>query len=190
MKNLANFLFEVGMLRRTPRSGFQFLGSGTESVAEHSYRTAMIGYVLAKMDGRADASRVVMMALFHDVPEARTGDLNYVNKKYVKADEAKAVADLAATLPFGEEYRGLIEEVSTEETREALLARDADQVEMILSLKEYHDLGNRHAEEWYDVAVKRLRTEHGRQLAEAIWETDWCRWWFDEDVDWWVRGKR
>ena len=40
MKNLANFLFEVGMLKRTPRTGFQFLGSGAESVAEHSFRTA------------------------------------------------------------------------------------------------------------------------------------------------------
>jgi len=33
MKDIANFLFEVGMLQKTPRSGYQFLGSGCESVA-------------------------------------------------------------------------------------------------------------------------------------------------------------
>ena len=33
MKRIANFLFEAGMLKRTPRTGFQFLGSGAESVA-------------------------------------------------------------------------------------------------------------------------------------------------------------
>ena len=49
MKNLANFFFEVGMLKRTPRTGFQFLGSGTESVAEHIFRTAIIGYTLARL---------------------------------------------------------------------------------------------------------------------------------------------
>ena len=110
MKNLANFFFEVGMLKRTPRTGFQFLGSGTESVAEHSFRTAIIGYTLARQDGTADVGRVLQLCLFHDIPEARTGDLNYVNKKYVKVDEEKAVLDLARTLPFGEDYRGAIAE--------------------------------------------------------------------------------
>jgi putative hydrolase of HD superfamily len=43
MKDIANFLFEVGMLQKTPRSGFQFLGSGHESVAEHVFSTVFIG---------------------------------------------------------------------------------------------------------------------------------------------------
>jgi len=46
MKNIANFLFEAGMLKRTPRTGYQFLGTGAESVAEHIFRTIYIGYVL------------------------------------------------------------------------------------------------------------------------------------------------
>ena len=29
-KNIANFLFEAGMLAKTPRSGFHFLGSGKQ----------------------------------------------------------------------------------------------------------------------------------------------------------------
>ena len=61
MKNLANFLFEAGMLKRTPRTGFQFLGSGAESVAEHSFRTSLIGYTLAQLDDEADAGRVVLI---------------------------------------------------------------------------------------------------------------------------------
>ena len=42
MDRIVEFLFEVGMLKRTPRSGWQFLGSGSESVAEHAFRTAWI----------------------------------------------------------------------------------------------------------------------------------------------------
>lgn len=190
MKNLANFFFEVGMLKRTPRTGFQFLGSGAESVAEHSFRTTVIGYTLARMDGQVDVGRVVQLCLFHDVPEARIGDLNYVNKKYVKADEAQAVEDLARTLPFGDEYRGAMREFTARESREALLAHDADQLEMILALKEYKDLGNRYADEWYPFAVRRLKTELAQRLAETIWSTDSTRWWFDEDDQWWVSGKR
>jgi len=178
------------MLKRTPRTGFQFLGSGTESVAEHIFRTAMIGYSLAQLDGQVDAGRVVLMCLFHDVPEARTGDLNYVNKKYVRADEGKAVEDLARTLPFGDDYRALHAEFTEKRTREALLAHDADQLEMILALKEHKDLGNRYADEWYPFSVQRLQTGVARSLAETIWTTDSSRWWFDGDSDWWVTGER
>lgn len=190
MKNLAHFLFEAGMLKRTPRTGFQFLGSGAESVAEHCFRTAMIGYVLAHLDGGVDTGRVVQMCLFHDLPEARTGDLNYVHKKYVRSDERRAVEDLARTLPFGEDYRGLWEEFEAKRSREAELANDADQLEMILALKEYKDLGNRYADQWYPSCCARLHTETARRLAEVIWETDSSRWWFDDDHQWWVRGAR
>jgi putative hydrolase of HD superfamily len=188
MKNIANFLFEAGMLKRTPRSGFQFLGSGAESVAEHIFRTTLIGYTLGTMVSNVNVDRLVKMCLFHDLPEARTGDLNYVNKKYVEADEKKAVADLAQTLPFGEEIRELILEFIEGKTQEAMLARDADQIEMILALKEYKDLGNKYADEWLDFSLKRLQTVAGRELSTAILETDSSMWWFSDKGDWWVSG--
>ena len=188
MKNIANFLFEVGMLKRTPRTGFQFLGSGAQSVAEHSFRTAMIGYALAQLDGTVDVGKVLQLCLFHDIPEARTGDLNYVNKKYVKVDEEKAVDDLAGQLPFGDDYRATLLEFIARESHEARLAHDADQLEMVLSLKERKDLGNRYADEWYPFSKLRLKTEVAHQLAEAIWETDSSKWWFDDDREWWVNG--
>jgi len=60
MKNIVNFLFEIGILKKTPRSGYQFLGTGNESVAEHSFRVAVIGYLLAKNEPKADMQKVVL----------------------------------------------------------------------------------------------------------------------------------
>jgi putative hydrolases of HD superfamily len=188
MHNIANFLFESGMLKRTPRSGFQFLGSGTESVAEHIFRTLYIGYVLGKLSNGVRIDRLIKMCLFHDLPEARTGDLNYVNKKYVDANEGKAVNDLTKNLFFGEEIRALIAEFNEGKTDEAQLARDADQIEMILSLKEYKDLGNKYAEEWLAYSIKRLQTDTARELANIILDTDSSHWWFGEKGEWWVSG--
>lgn len=188
MKNIANFLFEAGMLKRTPRSGFQFLGTGAESVAEHIFRTTYIGYALGKIFPGVNVDRMIKMCLFHDLPEARTGDLNYVNKKYVDADEKKAIDDLAQTLPFGNEIRDLILEFNEGKTEEALLARDADQLEMILALKEYKDVGNRYAEEWLEFSFKRLQTDAARKLATVIMETDSSLWWFSDKSDWWITG--
>ncbi|MDA8082773.1 MAG: HD domain-containing protein [Nitrospiraceae bacterium] len=189
MKRIANFLFEAGMLKRTPRTGFQFLGSGAESVAEHVFRAVYIGYTLGSLVKEADTDKLVRMCLFHDLPEARTGDLNYVNKKYVKADEVKAVNDLAGTLPFGDEIRDLIFEFMEGKSLEAQLAYDADQLELILALKEYKDLGNTYADEWLAFALKRLRTDVARELADTILETDSSLWWFSDKSDWWIRGK-
>lgn len=177
------------MLKRTPRTGWQFLGSGAESVAEHSLRVAMITFGLLRTgDGELNESRALCMALFHDLPEARTGDLNYLAQRYVTADEQAAIADQTAGLPFAEELSELLEEFRRQETPEALLVRDADNLEMLLELKEHHDVGNPNAEAWVPHVVARLRTEQARRLAEAILGGHTSDWWFDADSSWWVRG--
>jgi putative hydrolase of HD superfamily len=188
MKNIANFLFEAGMLKRTPRTGFQFLGSGAESVAEHIFRTTYIGFVLGKTAEGVDADRIIKMCLFHDLPEARTGDMNYVNKKYVEVNERKAIEDLSQPLPFGGEIKELILEFNEGKSKEALLARDADQLELILALKEYKDLGNTYADEWLQFSLKRLQTDAAQELARVILETDSSLWWFSDKGDWWISG--
>lgn len=190
MKEIANFLFEVGMLNKTPRTGFQFLGSGKESVAEHILRTLFIGYSLCKLDPSVDELKVLRMCLVHDLPEARTGDMNYMYKKYVTVDEEKAVRELTENLPFGDEIKAVLAEFNEKKTRESLLAHDADQLGLILLLKEYGDLGNKYSREWLDYAVRRLCTDEGRKLADTILRTDWTQWWFRDKSDWWVNGNR
>ena len=188
MKEIVNFLFETGMLKRTPRSGLQFLGSGNESVAEHSFRTVMIAYTLAKLMPEADENRVLKMALHHDILESRTGDLNYVNKKYLTVDEEKAAHDVAEGLPFGEELKALLKEFRDKKTIESLIVNDADQIELILMLKEYGDLGNKYTEDWISFALKRLHTPKGKEMADMILSTDSTEWWFEDKSDWWVWG--
>lgn len=188
MESIADFLFEVGMLCKTPRSGYQFLGSGRESVAEHVLRTVFIGYALCKLNDSLDELRVLKMCVLHDLPEARTGDMNYVNKKYVEVDEAKAVRELTEGLFFGGDIRQAIEEFNAKETKESQIARDADQIALILQLKEYGDLGNKYSDEWIKYALQRLSTEEGKNLAARIIQTDSSHWWFKDKSDWWVNG--
>jgi putative hydrolase of HD superfamily len=188
MKRAVEFLFEVGMLKKTPRTGYQFLGSGSESVADHSFRTTVIGYVLASHEPDADPNKVILMCLFHDLPEARTSDHNYVNKKYVKLDEEKAIHDQVQGLSFGDEIRSLVREFNAANTLEAHLARDADQLDLILELKEQLDLGNPRSNDWLSFAVKRLSTPIAKEMAEKILTTDSTDWWFDKKTDWWVNG--
>jgi putative hydrolases of HD superfamily len=188
-KNIINFFFEAGMLKKTPRSGFQFLGSGKESVADHSFRVTLIGHALARLTPNVDVFKVVRLCLFHDIPEARTGDMNYVNKQYVEVNERGAIADLAETLPFGDELTALLHEYRMADTEESRLAHDADQLDLLLELKEQNDLGNRYAREWIDFALKRLKTEIGKELSTEILRTDSASWWFEGHDHWWHRNQ-
>lgn len=190
MTNIVDFLFEIGILAKTPRSGFHFLGSGKQSVAEHLCRTAYVGYVLASLEGDVDKGLTVMMCLFHDISEGRTGDLNYVHQKYVQADEQQALQEMTKNLPFGEEIKTMLENYSKKESKESLLAKDADNIEWILSLKEQADLGNKRAEEWMGNAIKRLKTEVAQKLAETICNTSSDHWYADPKSVWWVERGR
>ena len=190
MEKIAQFLFEAGMLSKTPRTGYRFLGTGRQSVAEHLFGTALIGYVLCRLEPTADINKVLTMCLLHDFAEARTGDQNYVYKKYVAVDERRALEDLTVGLPFGNEIKELLAEFNEQKTREALLVHDADQLELLVQLKEEQDLGNTHAKEWLRNAMKRLRTEVGKSLASMVVTTNFTDWWFKgEEEEWWVNGK-
>jgi putative hydrolase of HD superfamily len=186
-KNIANFLFEAGILAKTPRSGFHFLGSGEQSVAEHTMRTVYVGYVLGMLDGNVDVSKIMKMCLFHDLPEARVSDLNYIHQKYNERNEHKALNDLTGTLPFGDDIKQSFIEHEEKKTTEAVYVKDADNLEWILSLKEQVDIGNERATEWMDIAVKRLKSELAKNIAKSIIQTDSNEWWFgDKNDDWWV----
>ena len=183
-----DFFFELGMLKKTPRSGFQFLGSGGESVAEHSFRVAMIGFALSRMDSGIDTCKVICMSLVHDLPEARTGDQNYVNKRYVTVDESGAMTDLADSLPFGDELKSLLKEYRDSQTREARLVHDADQLDLIVELKEQNDLGNSYASKWIHFAMQRLVTSTAKEIAEQVLSTDSTDWWFKGHDEWWEKN--
>lgn len=188
METIAKFIFELGMLKKTPRTGYQFLGRGEENVAAHSFRVTWIAFILAKLHGGVDVWRTVALAMMHDLAEARTADHNYVNRRYVDVDEAAATKDQLADLPFGTElaeYKTEFEEISSEEAK---LARDADQLDLIFELKEHQDLGNRYAPKWIESAMGRLLTDQAKELASQARETDWTAWWFTEGDRWWVDG--
>ncbi len=188
MENIAKFIFELGMLKKTPRTGYQFLGRGGENVAAHSFRTAMIAFILARLHGQADVWRTVALALVHDLAEARTGDHNYVNRRYIQVDELKVAADQVQGLPFGQEVLEYLSEFEAAETIEAQLARDADQLDLIYELKAHHDLGNSYAVRWIKSAAKRLLTPWGQKMADQALKTDWTAWWFNDKDQWWVDG--
>lgn len=162
IKNLVNFFYEIGTLRRVQRSYHINVLENTESVAEHTHRAMIITYLLAKMSG-ADATKALMMSAFHDMPETRTSDSSWVQKQYMNQDEDKALhAQLSLMGGLGKEIEELLFEYKERQSLESKVAKDADNLEYILSLRELELRGNKEAE-------RRLKQDRGNY---AIYFTD------------------
>jgi putative hydrolase of HD superfamily len=149
-----------------------------------------VALVLARMSAdrghlgeRVDELHLLRLVLYHDLPEARTGDQNYVNRRYVHEDLEKLLDESARVWHDGEHIAAWVREFEAAETREARLAKDADQIELILMLKEQQDLGNQQAQAWIDAAVRRLKTDAGKELVAEILETRWDEWWLGPIVE-------
>ena len=183
MKHIANLLFEAKMLKEIPRSGYHFLGTGKESIAEHTFSTTFIAYVMAELDSEIDALKLISMCLLHDLAEARTGDLNTVHKTYVTANEAKALEDTTRHLPFGSSINSLLKEFNENRSMEAQLAHDADQLALILELKDLLDIGYAPPGTWLPPVLKRIKTKIAKEIARSIMETHRDDWWLNKYID-------
>ncbi len=144
---LIDFIAAAGRLKRLPRTGWVESGvPDPESVADHSFRVALIALVLADENG-LDSLRAVRMALLHDLAEAETGDLTPSQKEadpegFRRAEDA-AMDKLLEKLPeaIRGTYRAAWREYSEASTDEARLVRDADKLEMVMQASEYQGEG-------------------------------------------------
>jgi putative hydrolase of HD superfamily len=176
-ERIARFLFEGSMLKHTWRTGYPFLGKGRESVAAHTFGVILSAMMLARDIPGVDLEKLLKLCLVHDLPEARTGDANAVHKRYLTIDEKSAIAEMIQGLPGGKEIADLLSEFSDCKTTEAVLAHDADQLDMLLSLKEHLDTGSRDAALWIPHVKDRLKSERAKALAGAILKEHWASWW-------------
>ena len=185
-ERIANFLYELGTMRKLMRMHRQVLLTDdmSDSIASHSYRVALIAWFLAKEEN-ADPYKTVMMGLIHDMAEARTGDHNWVHKKYVKIFDEEIHAEQLGSLPYLD-LKNLIDEYEKRETKEAILVKEADTLDQILLLREYQWAGNKEAEVWLhgkpgedktDVQLEKLKTETGKKLGKAIYDVNPSDWW-------------
>lgn len=178
---VARFLYEAGTLKHTKRTGWWMAGvRDPESVAEHSWRTALLATIIAKLEG-ADPAQAAYLAVWHDSQETRTGDVNYLGKKYAtEADPQAVTADQVAGMPeiLASAVRELVAEYEAKDSAEAICARDADKLECMIQGIEYKAQGYENAQRWIDNSRGRLTTKSANELADAVLATgslDWLR---------------
>jgi putative hydrolases of HD superfamily len=180
LEGIARFLYEMGVLKRLPRSGWLIAGvAAPESIAEHSFRTAILGFTLAHMEG-ADPARTALLCLFHDTQETRIGDVPAVGKGFVTTTpNPQVTADQVASFPpeIGGAVREVVDEYESRSSVEARVARDADKLECLLQAREYQDQGYEDVDAWIESAAAALRTPSAQRLADLCRRIPPRRWW-------------
>lgn len=165
-----SYIFETGLLKRARRTGWWIAGvNDPESIAEHSFRTAIVGTILAAMEG-ADPARVTLLCLLHDTQETRVTDIPHIARQYLTvADNEAVTADQIADCPpaVAQTISEAVAEYEAGETIEAVVARDADKLECLVQAVEYRHQGTSTVQPWIDSSRAALKTTSAHRLADA-----------------------
>ena len=180
-KKLVNFLFETRILKYLPRGALPYLKTPLkENVAEHSFYTTIITWILAELE-KANKDKAIKMALIHDLAEVRGGERNLINKFYSQTlNEPKIIGEISKDHNLKNfEIEKLFEEFFEEKSLEAKITKDADILAGMLLEKECLDLGNQTAKKWLKFSLSRLKTKFGKNLGKLLIKTDSDEWFLE-----------
>ena len=133
-----DFLNVIEKLKCNTRHSWTSSGR-QESVAEHSWRLAVMAMLCVDEYPNLDINKVIRMCLIHDFGEAITGDVPaFLKTKKNDEDEEKAIDYLLSLLPehTKEDFRLLFEEMKALRTDEAKLYKSLDNIEALISHNE------------------------------------------------------
>ncbi len=166
-QRVTDFFFEIASMRRLIRSHSQVISGANDNIADHSFRAAIIGLVVADAE-KCDQNKVLKMCLFHDVVETRTGDANFINHLYVELKEKGARQDQMKGLSIEKEIAGLMDEYEEGKTTEAIVAKDADLLDQMILQQEYFFGDNTNRSAWQHHTETRLKTKTAKEIAASI----------------------
>lgn len=148
-KKVIEFAVSAGRLKRTPRTGWAVRGLVGESVADHTYRTALLASLISSTLGlEVDRGKLLDMALIHDLAEAYIGDWDHdtttmVGKTTKKRLEEEVVLKLFSKLPQNTSSRlsEIWREYEAGQTLESKIVHFADKLEAAIQALEYRRSG-------------------------------------------------
>jgi len=181
INKIVNFIFELGQLKRQTHSGWLKVGvKHPVTIAEHAFRAAQIGYILAVMEGDADPNKVVTILMIHDNGEARVGDQDKVAARYYSNSEGEQQAFIEQTELLAEviqkKWQKYFLEFEKRTTREGIIAKDADWLEQAFQAKEYVDMGYKAAQNWIDNVAVAVETESAKKIIAEMKNVEFTDW--------------
>src|SRR3989344_4117070 len=146
LKKILKVFLTLQWAKELPRQGFIAMGfkrNEADSVAAHSFSTALLSYFLAKQlqkEGtKIDPEKVLKMGLVHDIGETIVGDVGTFVKGMAggvfKNIEEEGVKALVSGLDSEKEIIELVEEYNGRKSLEARVVKAADNLDALAQAK-------------------------------------------------------
>ena len=172
---LFDFFYAISELKKVPRKGWkEKVGiDKPESVADHSYGTAIMAMVFSDIEN-TNTEKMLKMALLHDLAESITGDFtpNEISKENKKIVENEVMEDILSKLPanIAEQYGKIWKEFQESKTKESLLLHDIDRLEMAIQAAKYYSEGypKEKLQEFVESAKKEIKSNELLKLLDTI----------------------
>ena len=135
---LLEILVQAGKLKQAKRHCF-VKKDRQESVADHSYRVALMAFLLKNNFTDVDTSKVIEMCLIHDLGESFTGDIPCFEKTPQDEEiENEKIKKFLRELPnpYRNELTGLFSEMEALQTCESKLYKSLDKIEAVIQHNE------------------------------------------------------
>ena len=172
---LFDFFYLALELKKVPRKGWKSKVSieHPESVADHSYGTAIMAMVLSDLQ-KLDTQKILKMALLHDLAESITGDFipEEISKETKNIAERDAMKEILSKLPvnIAEEYDKIWQEYLQSDTKESILLHDIDKMEMAIQSAKYslEGFSNEKLSVFIDSAKKEIKSKELLEMLDTL----------------------
>jgi len=137
-EKLLGALEVAGRLKDVTRHSWT-AGGRRESVAEHTFRTALFAYFIKDEFPEVDADKVIKMCLIHDLGEAFTGDIPSFDKTAKDEEREEVMLEgwvVSLPEPLSGEMMALYKEMKEMQSTEAKLYKALDNLEAVISHNE------------------------------------------------------
>lgn len=170
--DLLDFFHNIGKLKSIKRTGWlMHTIENPESVADHSYRTAVMAMVLGD-HLKLNLLKLLKMSLIHDIAEITIGDItprSGITRGEKIEKEKNALKQLIKNLSNAEDYLSLWIEYEKQASPEAMLLKNIDKLEMLLQASEYQQrYPDKNLQEFFSDADLYITIPEIRGLLEKI----------------------
>ena len=169
--------FEFAQLKNLYRQGWLKRGIPKlrcESVADHSFSVALLGYVIAEEHRRdLDSNRIMKMGLFHEIGEIYAGDItpsDGINLEDKSAREYAAVQKVIPSPSF-QKYLQVWKEFEDQKTPEARFVGQIDRLEMALQANLYERIGFTGLDEFFPYVQERISSPELKAIFDDLIRT-------------------
>lgn len=172
---MIEMFFEYAQLKNLYRQGWLKCGITTlhcETVADHSFGVALLGYTIAEeYRPDLDSTKVMKLGLFHEMGEIYAGDVTPVDNVSIDEKvqkEFESVQKVFSKLPDSDKYINIWLEFEYQKSAEAKFVKQIDKLELVLQADLYEKLDYKELDEFFSSVKKKIETPELKTILNDI----------------------